>query len=107
MTSALLRGRVVWFDLGGVGRNPAVVVSNNHRNRALGSAVAARITSSPKPSLPSIVSLTGADPLTGRVLCDDLVEIYADEVLDDAGALSRPTMQLVDDGLRHGLALDR
>jgi len=103
----LTRGRVVWFRLGDAGRKPAVVVSNNHRNRALGSALTARITSSPKPPLPSVVPLSAADPVAGRVLCDDLLEVYADEVLDDGGALSRSTMHLVDDGLRHALGLLR
>jgi mRNA interferase MazF len=101
----LTRGRVVWFRLGDAGRKPAVVVSNNNRNRALGSALTARITTSPKPPLPSVVPLSPADPVAGRILCDDLLEVYADEVLDDGGALSRPTMHLVDDGLRHALGL--
>jgi mRNA interferase MazF len=101
VTPVLTRGRVVWFRLGDSGRKPAVVVSSNHRDRALGSALTARITSSPKPPLPSTVPSSAADPVTGRVLCDDLIEVYADEVLDDGGVLSRPTMHLVDDGLRH------
>ena len=79
--SDLVRGRVIWFQLGGVGRKPAVVVSNNARNRALGSALAARITSNPKPLLPSVVELGPDDPLKGRVLCDDLIEVYEEEVL--------------------------
>ncbi|MGF1664489.1 MAG: type II toxin-antitoxin system PemK/MazF family toxin [Kineosporiaceae bacterium] len=105
MTALLTRGRVVWFQLGDADRKPAVVVSNDHRNRALDSALTARITSSPKPPLPSIVPLSAADPVSGRVLCDDLLEVYSDEVLDDGGALSLPTMLLVDDGLRHALGL--
>lgn len=106
MTSALTRGRVVWFRLPDVGRKPAVVVSNNHRNRALRSALVARTTTAAKPTLPSIVDLSPRDPLVGRVLCDDLLEVSADEVLDDAGALSPWTMRSVDDGLRHALGLD-
>jgi mRNA interferase MazF len=103
--SDLVRGRVIWFELGDVGRKPAVVVSNNHRNHALGSALVARITSSSKPVLSSIVELRPADPLTGRVLCDDLIEVYDDEVLKDGGALSPATMRAVGAGLMYALSL--
>ena len=103
--SELMRGRVIWFELGDVGRKPAVVVSNNARNRALGSALVARVTSSPKPRLPSIVELGPTDPLAGRVLCDDLIEVYDDEVLKSAGALSPITLRAVETGLLHALGI--
>jgi mRNA interferase MazF len=101
----LIRGRVIWFELGDVGRKPAVVVSNNHRNRALGSALVARITSSPKPRLPSIIELAADDPLTGRVLCDDLIEVYTEEVVKDGGTLTPATLRSVETGLLHALGM--
>jgi mRNA interferase MazF len=104
---SLIRGRVVEANLGAnIGRKPLLVISNNQRNRALGSALAARITTSDKPDLASIVTLDRADqPLVGRVLCDDIVEVYADEVERDLGALSPGTMRRVDVGLKAALGL--
>jgi mRNA interferase MazF len=103
--SSLVRGRVIWFELGDLGPKPAVVVSNNSRNRALRSALVARITTTPKQPLASIVELGQADPLTGRVLCDDLIEVYSDEVTRDGGALSPATMRAVGIGLKHALGI--
>jgi mRNA interferase MazF len=105
--SDLVRGRVIWFQLGGVGRKPAVVVSNNARNRALGSALVARITSSPKPPLASIVELGPDDPMKGRVLCDDLIEVYEEEVLRQGGRLGSATLHAVELGLLHALGITR
>jgi len=103
--SDLIRGRVVWFELPDVGRKPGVVVSNNTRNRQLRSALVARIITSPKPVLESVIELGQSDPLVGRVLCDDLIEVYDDEVVKDGGALAPGTMRAVDDGLRSALGL--
>jgi len=103
--SGLLRGRVVWFELPGAGRKPALVVSNNTRNRNLGSALAARITTSDKPAIASVVGLSPTDPLRGRVLCDDLIEVDDDEVVLDGGAVGPLTMRRVEAGLRHALGL--
>jgi mRNA interferase MazF len=51
------------------------------------------------------VELTSDDPLVGRVLCDEVMQLWNDEIVDDAGALSRRTMERVADGLRHALGL--
>ena len=98
------RGRIYYADLG-VGDKPYLVVSNNGRNRRLGSALVVRITTSEKPPLDSIVQLSPQDPLVGRVLCDDINVLYADEVKRDGGALSMPTMVRVAAGLRAALAI--
>lgn len=100
----LVRGNVYWADLGH-GEKPWLVVSNNARNQALRSALAARITTTTKPELDSVVQLEHDDPLVGRVLCDDLETLYVDEVARHAGALSMATMMRVDTGLRAALAL--
>jgi mRNA interferase MazF len=102
----LLRGRAYAATIDPqVGRKYYLVVSNNRRNAALHTALAARLTTSVKPALASIVETVAADPLAGRVLCDDLVELWEDEVHEDLGALSRPTMRAVDAGLKAALGL--
>jgi mRNA interferase MazF len=98
------RGRVYYADLG-AGDKPYLVVSNNGRNQRLGSALGARITASAKPQLDSIVQLSAQDPLVGRVLCDDINVLYADEVKRDGGALSLATMVRVAAGLKAALAI--
>lgn len=100
----LTRGRVYYADLGADDK-PYLVVSNNRRNQQLGSALVVRITTSTKPRLDSIVELSPQDPLVGRVLCDNINVLYADEVKRDAGALTQATMMRVGAGLRAALAL--
>jgi mRNA interferase MazF len=96
---------VYWADLGH-GEKPWLVVSNNGRNRALGSVLAVRVTTtSTGPDIPTIVPLAPADPLVGRVLCDDLVQLWRDEIRRDGEALSRQTLVRVDAGLRAALSL--
>lgn len=77
-----------------------VVVSNNKRNKALDDALAARITTSPKPNIDSIVVIGEGEPVYGRVLCDDIEYLYPDQVRGTAGAFSRQMMRRIDDGLR-------
>jgi mRNA interferase MazF len=103
--STQIRGRVIWFELAEVGQRPAVVVSNDARNRALGSALVARITNSPKPRLSSIVELTEADPMAGRVLCDELIEVNDKEVVTNSGPLSPTTLRSVEAGLMNALGI--
>lgn len=43
------------------------------------SVLAARLTTTPKPALASIVEMASADPFSGRVVCDDIVELWPDE----------------------------
>jgi len=99
-----IRGRVYRADPG-AGPKPWLVVSNNARNRALNDVLVVRITTSVKPALASIVELGPAEPLVGRVLCDDLGPMYRDEIMEDLGALSNQTMVKVSTALQHVLAL--
>lgn len=99
-----VRGRIYWADLG-YGKKPWLCVSNNARNQKLESCLVARITTSSKPALESIVALGADDPLAGSVLCDDVTPLFRDEIDGDAGALSHRTMMRVDLGLRAALAL--
>lgn len=82
-----------------------LVVSNNSRNRALPNVLAVRITTTLKPALPSIVALALDDPVAGRVLCDDLIQLWPDEVRRELGALSPATMRQINDGLKVALGL--
>lgn len=102
----ILRGRVVWAIIDeAVGRKPYLVVSNNARNQAMDSFLAVRITTTPKPSIPSVVTLAAGEPVRGNVLCDELMMMWTDEIVDDAGALSPPAMTSVEAGLRTALGL--
>jgi mRNA interferase MazF len=88
-----------------IGEKCYVVVSNNQRNRHLPSALAVRLTTSPKPALDSVVETARDDPVHGRALCDDIVELWRDEVRTDLGVMSPLTMRRIGDGLRAALAL--
>ena len=83
-----------------------LVVSNNSRNRHLDSVLVVRFTTTPKPALPSIVEIPPTEVVPGgRVVCDDIYDLYEDEVKADIGAVSPRTMAAVEDGLRAALAL--
>jgi len=102
----MLRGRVyralpVGFDVD----HYFVVVSNNARNRALPSVLAVRLTTSAKPALPSIIEIPPGEVLAGRAACDDIYELWDDEVHQDLGAFSPTTLAAIDDGLRAALSL--
>ena len=98
-----MRGQVFRVDLG-YGPKPWLVVSNSQRNRNLKTVIAARITTTRKHAeLPTIVELASDDPLVGFVLCDDLVQLYHDELYQLDGDLSVKTMMRVSNGLRIAL----
>lgn len=104
----LHRGQVVRADIGLDEPKLFVVVSNNRRNKALPSVLAVRLTTSTKPSLPSIVPMPEGECVQGRAVCDDVVEIWpADEVLGVIGALSPRTVVELDAGLAAALGLPR
>lgn len=104
--TALQCGRVYWAVLDEeIGRKPYLVVSNNRRNRNLTSVLAVRITTSRKPDIPSVVTLSPGDPLVGFVLCDEVGPLWEDEVQAEGGALSSSTMRAVEAGLHDALGL--
>jgi mRNA interferase MazF len=107
MIAPFLRGQIYAAQLPGmVEEKYYVVVSNNARNRSLGTALVARITSSAKPDLASIVSVPGGEPVGGLVLCDDIEDMWPDDVAGILGAFSPSTMRLVNAGLAAALGLD-
>jgi mRNA interferase MazF len=98
-----LRGQVYWADMG-YGRKPWLVVSNNQRNRALNTVLAARMTTTNKhANLPTIVPTGPEDPLRGYVNCDDLVQLFDEDLTQPAGSLSPRTMAHVSAALRIAL----
>jgi mRNA interferase MazF len=100
------RGRVYAATLESIGEEKYfLVVSNNLRNRALRTALVVRLTTTPKPQLPSIVSLGAGEAFVGSVVCDDILELYEDEVNRDLGALSPAAMVRVNQGLAAALSL--
>lgn len=100
------RGQVYWAEVGGIGRKPWLVVSNNRRNSRLESVLAVRITTTDRHAgMPTVVRLSHADPLVGYVICDDLGPIYRDELVKSAGALTGRTMLAVSEALRVALAI--
>ncbi|GAA4693400.1 type II toxin-antitoxin system PemK/MazF family toxin [Phytohabitans rumicis] len=106
MTETPARGQVYWAEVGGIGRKPWLVVSNNQRNRHLESFLAVRITTTDRHAgMPTVVRLSQDDPLVGYVVCDDLGPVYRDEIVKSAGAVSGRTMLAVNDALRAALAI--
>jgi mRNA interferase MazF len=84
-----------------------VVVSNNARNRQLSTALAARITTTPKPpSLASIVEIGPDEPVRGRACCDDIELLYPEDCRAALGAFTPATMRRIATGLRAAFALD-
>ena len=105
--TTLVRGRVYRARPSGFDQDKFfVVVSNNSRNRKLDSVLVVRFTTSAKPLLPSIVEIPSTEVLLGgRVVCDDIYDLYSDEVNADIGALSARTMDAINDGLKAALSL--
>lgn len=81
-----------------------VIVSNNQRNRNLGDVLGARLTTTAKPSIPSIVELE-SEALAGRVVCDDILPLYEDEIVAVIGALSVRTMRAINLALAAALGI--
>ena len=107
MTANFLRGQIYAATLPGMTEEKYyVVVSNNGRNRSLGTALVTRITTSDKPELASIVRVPFGEPVSGRVLCDDIEDMWEDDVRSLLGAFSPATIRLINAGLAAALGLD-
>lgn len=100
------RGQVLQVAIPGVPEPKlCVVVSNNRRNRALPTVLVVRLTSSSKPDIPSIVRLPETETFHGVAVCDDIFEVFEDEVLAMRGGLTPAALRAVGDGLRAALDL--
>ncbi|MGH3222131.1 MAG: type II toxin-antitoxin system PemK/MazF family toxin [Streptosporangiaceae bacterium] len=105
----LLRGRVYAAKIPSIDPDHEkyfLVVSNNRRNEQLPQVLAIRLTTTPKPQIPSVVELGHPEPFVGRACCDDIEALYPDEVTRDMGALTRGGMARVEAGLRAALGLE-
>ena len=105
MPTSLLRGQVYRAKLGGAEPKYYLIVSNNRRNRQLDDVLVVRLTTTEKPSIPSIVELGPPDPFVGRACCDDITWMAEDEVQEYLGALSPATMRRIDAGLIAALGI--
>jgi mRNA interferase MazF len=102
----LVRGRVYSAIFPNVdGEKYYLVVSNNRRNSALNQVLAVRLTTTKKPSISSIVEIPHGEVFVGRAVCDDIVEIWENEVRRDLGALTPKTMAQIEQGLRAALGI--
>lgn len=102
----LLRGQVVRADVGLDEPKRFIVVSNNLRNRHFEQVLTVRMTTTTKRERPSIVKLTAADaPHGGFIVCDDIVTIWEDEVVDVLTGVSPLTMRRVELGLLAALGI--
>jgi len=99
----VLRGQVSRVDLG-YGAEPWLIASNNARNRNLETVLAVRVTTTDKHAIvPTVVPLSPADPLSGYVVVDDLIQLYRDELTVPLGAVSVQTMRAVSTAIRIAL----
>lgn len=107
MTAELLRGTVWEYEyVPGETPKPALVVSNNGRNRSRWPFVhVVRITTAPRQPRETIVELGSGEELRGRVLCDELAPVHKEDLGRRMGALSPTTMREVDEALRKVLSL--
>ncbi|HEV2374134.1 MAG TPA: type II toxin-antitoxin system PemK/MazF family toxin [Streptosporangiaceae bacterium] len=107
--TSLLRGRIygaVFEHTKDVGEKYYLVMSNNRRNAAFPQVLAVRMTTTrPKGPRPSVVEVDRTGVFTGYAVCDDIVELYPDEVTRERGALSPREMERVEAGLRAALGL--
>jgi mRNA interferase MazF len=81
------------------------VVSNNRRNRAMPQVLGVGLTTTPNPMIPRVVELSQPEAFVGRAVCDDIAEIYEDEVLAVVGALSPGAPRRIDRGLAAALEI--
>jgi mRNA interferase MazF len=101
ITGALLRGTIYAATLPHIGAEKLfVVVSNNRRNRHLESALAARITTTLKQNISSIVPIDHGEPVNGRVCCDDIELLLPEDCRTSRGAFSPKMMRKIEGGLR-------
>jgi mRNA interferase MazF len=108
MTPVLfVRGQVCFASLRGVdGEKPYVIVSNNARNAALETTLAACITTSSKAHTRTAVAIPEGECCVGYVLCDDIEPLYPEDVRRLVGGLSLSVMLEVGSALKVALALN-
>ena len=83
-----------------------LVISSEQVHGTEGSSLALRVTvTSQRYNFPYWVRLSSGDPCPGYAIAYDLDRVDHDELKEDLGELSAPTMLLVDQALRRHLSL--
>ena len=92
--TGMLRGEVWQADLPELSGKLYVVVSDNKRNRYAESALAARLTTTSRHShLPTKIPIRRGEQLSGWVGCDNIVELYDEDLVKQVGVLGPQQMQ--------------
>jgi mRNA interferase MazF len=107
MAAVPLRGQVWWVDVGLPEHKRFVIVSNNDRNRVLQDVLGVRLTTAPKPDLPSIVQFGPGevDAPECFALADDIWLARKDWLGQRVGALTQAQMERIDIALHAALNL--
>ena len=108
MTSGdVVRGQIWSADIGSREPERLVIVSNDSRNRHLAEVLGVRLTTSPKPDVPSIAVFAPGeiDRARTRALADDLFLIPRDRLVRQLGILSPTQMGRLEEALRAALDL--
>ena len=103
MSMTPARGHVYLADLG-FGAKPWLIVSNNTRNRHTADVLAIRLTTTNR-ELPTWVTLSPADPLTGSANADNIETLGKNELGEHLGTLTPHTMVRVNRALTIALGL--
>jgi mRNA interferase MazF len=102
-----VRGRIygaIFAHIKDEGEKYYLVVSNNRRNAAFPQVLAVRMTTTqPRSPRPAVVEVDRTDVFTGYAVCDNIVELYPDEVTRERGALTPNEMARIEAGLRAAL----
>lgn len=103
----MLRGQV-WLAqvVEDIGPKLFVIVSENHRNSRLDTAIGVRITSTNKyTELPTTIALPPQERVNGWVRCSDITELWDEDLARDAPitTLSPNTMRSLEPGLASAL----
>jgi mRNA-degrading endonuclease toxin of MazEF toxin-antitoxin module len=105
---SVLRGEIWLADVGLAEAKRFVIVSNNERNRSLRDVLGVRMTTAPKPSLPSIVEFRSGQVSAERsfAVADDIVPLRKSDLIERVGGLTLGQMHRLEAAIRAALALD-
>ena len=102
-----LRGQIWLADVGLDEAKRFVIVSNNVRNRKLNDLLGIRLTTAPKPDLPSIVAFGPGEVARSRcfAVADDIWPLAKVDLVRSVGALTPRKMEAVQRAIAAALDL--